>query len=70
MSTLGDALKGVKQLLVMQEQVRQLGALNDRQNATIEELAREVVGLDKRIVRIETMIEMANRPQPAPRLEG
>jgi len=72
MSTLSDALKGIKQLLLLEEQVRQMELLNDRQNAAIADLVRDHVALDKRVVRIETLVEMAasRAPPSQPRLEG
>ncbi|MBC7493258.1 MAG: hypothetical protein H7241_12590 [Novosphingobium sp.] len=73
MSTLGDALKGIKQLLLLEEQVRQIEMLNDRQNAAIADLVRDHVALDKRVVRIETLVEVATArgaPPSPPRLEG
>ena len=73
MSAFGDALKGVKQLLLMQDQIQRLEKISDRQNATIDDLADDVIAIDKRLIRIETMIEMtmarAAPPSP-PRLEG
>ena len=73
MSTLGDALKGIKQLLLLEEQVRQMELLNERQNAAIADLARDHIALDKRVVRIETLVEVATArgaPPSVPRLEG
>ena len=73
MSTLGDALKGIKQLLLLEEQVRQIEMLNDRQNAAIADVVRDHVALDKRVVRIETLVEVATArgaPPSTPRLEG
>ena len=59
MSTLGDALKGIKQLLLLEEQVRQIELLSDRQNAAIADMLRDHIALDKREVRIETLVEVA-----------
>ena len=73
MSTVGDALKGIKQLLLLEEKVRQLEGLNDRQNAAIADLARDHIALDKRLIRIETLVEVATArgaTQQQPRLEG
>jgi hypothetical protein len=69
-TALGDALKGVKQLLLLQEQVRRVEEAGQRQAAALERLAGDLISLDKRMVRIETMIEMAGRSGGAPRLEG
>ncbi len=70
MSTLGDAMKGIKQLLLLQEQVRRLEMTGEKQAAALDGLTDTLIALDKRVVRIETMIEMSARvtPQP-PRIE-
>jgi hypothetical protein len=70
MSTLGDAVKGIKQLLLLQEQVRQLERSAEKQTAALGRLTDDLIGLDRRVVRIETMVEMATRSGGAPRIEG
>jgi hypothetical protein len=71
MSALGDAVNGIKQLLLLQEQVRQLERVGEKQNAAIGRMTDDLIGLDKRVVRIETMIEMTGRAASGqPRIEG
>ena len=73
MSSFGDALKGVKQLLLMQDQIQRLEKISDRQNATIDGMADDVIAIDKRLIRIETLVEVAMAraaPPSPPRLEG
>jgi hypothetical protein len=71
MSALGDALQGVKQLLLLQEQVRRVEESGRGQAAALERLAGDLIGLDRRMIRIETMIEMTTgRGASPPRLEG
>ncbi|TKD51224.1 hypothetical protein [Sphingomonas baiyangensis] len=70
MSTLGDAVKGIKQLLLLQEQVRQLEKVGEKQSEALGRLTGDVLGLDKRVIRIETMIEMTQRSAQTPRIEG
>lgn len=73
MSTLGDALKGLKQVLLLQEQVGHLERSAERQRDEIKALGRDLISLDKRVVRIEAMIEFATAraASPAnPALEG
>jgi uncharacterized coiled-coil protein SlyX len=57
-STIRDALEGVKAILLLQSDVQNLEKEVSRQRDAIDELGDDIVGLDKRIVRIETMIEM------------
>jgi hypothetical protein len=70
MSTLGDAVKGIKQLLLLQEQVRQLERVAELQSTAIGRMTDDLIALDKRVVRIETMIEMSARGSATPRIEG
>lgn len=69
MSTLGDALKALKTVLLIEENVARLqqdvGGLSDEVRR-IRDYAGEI---DKRVVRIETMIEMTARsPRQPPQL--
>ena len=61
MSALSDALQGIKQVLLLQEQVRRLETAGERQSAALDHLADDLIALDKRVIRIETMIEMTTR---------
>jgi hypothetical protein len=70
MSTLGDAVKGIKQLLLLQEQVRQLERVAELQSTAIGRMTDDLIALDKRVVRIETMIEMSARGSATPGIEG
>ena len=61
MSTLNDALKGIRQVLLMQDQIQRLEALAAKQALATDKLADDLISVDKRVVRIETMIEMTMR---------
>ncbi len=69
MSTLGDALKALKTVLLIEENVSRLqqdvASLTDEVRR-IRDYAGEI---DKRVVRIETMIEMSTRQPRQPRIE-
>lgn len=70
MSTIRDALDGIKSILLLQNDVRNLEKEVERQRDAIDELGDDMVALDKRIVRIETMIEMSvGRGAQLPRIE-
>lgn len=69
MSGVGDALKGIKQILLLQDQVRRLEQVGEKQSAALEKLADALIAVDRRVLRIETMIEMTARGAGAPRLE-
>ena len=71
MSGLGDALNGIKRLLLLQEDVRRLEKAGERQGDALKALTVEHIALDKRVVRIETMIEIsAPRGTQPPMIEG
>ena len=71
MSTLGDALKGIKQLLTLQMQVEALDRASRQQDQDLRRCAEAIAAIDKRLVRIETMVEMAtSRGLQSPRIEG
>ena len=71
MSTIRDALDGIKSILLLQNDVRNLEKEVERQRDAVDELGDDMVALDKRIVRIETMIEMSTgRSGQLPRIEG
>lgn len=69
MSTLGDALKALKTVLLIEENVSRLQ--QDVASLTDEvRRVRDYAGeIDKRVVRIETMIEMSTRQPRQPRIE-
>lgn len=69
MSTLGDALAALKNVVLMQERLDVVrGELKDLAG-TVGKVQAYAVSLDKRILRIETMIEMTRSGGGLPRLE-
>ena len=71
MSAVGDILKSVREVLLLQSQIERLEEQIDEQNDELKLMSRDLIGLDKRLVRIETMIEMAgSRVGQPPRIEG
>ncbi len=71
MSALGEALKGIKQLLLIQKQVEDLEQASEIQAAALRELGRDVIAIDRRVARIEGVMEgygrAAAQAGPAPR---
>jgi phage shock protein A len=70
MSMLGDALKGVREILLLQDQVKRLETVGERQRDAMNRMTDDLIALDKRVIRIETMIEMSSRAGGQPRLDG
>lgn len=70
MSTVSDILKSIREVLLLQSQVERLEEQIDEQINELKQVSRDIIALDKRVVRIETMIEMSARGGGQPRIEG
>ncbi|HMO75547.1 MAG TPA: hypothetical protein PKD99_03110 [Sphingopyxis sp.] len=68
MSTVSDILKSIREVLLLQSQVERLEGQIDEQNNELRQVSRDIIALDKRLVRIETMIEMSGRGGAQPRI--
>jgi hypothetical protein len=68
-SALGEALKGIKQLLLIQKQVEDLEQATEVQASALRDLGRDVIAIDRRVARIEGVMEGYGRAtaQAAPR---
>ena len=63
MSTLKDAISAIREVLLLTEKVNSTGML-------LSELAKALRGHDRRLIRIETMIEIAQTQRLLPPDEG
>jgi archaellum component FlaC len=71
MSTLGDAVSALKNVVLMQERLDVVRTEISGISSRLGRLNEKVSGLELRIVRIETLIESASgRAGSIPRLEG
>ncbi len=70
MSALGDALNALKNVVLMQERLDVMRAEQVRLADDVKGLNDYVLSVDKRLIRIETMIEMSARSGQSPRIEG
>ena len=70
MSALSEAFTALKNTMLLQERIDGLRGDMIRNADDLRTLTEKVVSLDKRVVRIETMIEMGARRDTAPRIEG
>ena len=70
MSTLGDALAAIRNVVLMQERLDVMNRKIDRLADDVKDLGQYAFAIDKRLVRIETMIEVAGRRGYAPGIEG
>lgn len=70
MSAIGDAFEALKNVLRMQSDIERTQQDIAQTVADLRGLREYVNEIDKRVVRIETMIEMTSRGAQTPRLEG
>lgn len=71
MSAVGDALKALRDVVLMQERLDVMRSEQKRIAEDVSGLNAYVLAVDKRVVRIETMIEMTERQSTQkPRIEG
>ena len=70
MSASEKAVGVVKSVLLFREILEQLRVQIGDLRGDLQALARDHVELDKRVVRIETMIEMTASRAAQPRIEG
>jgi hypothetical protein len=70
-STLGDSFAALKNVMLMQERIDSLRSDVARTSADLKAVAEKLFELDKRVVRIETMIELSQKGGAAQRrIEG
>jgi len=70
MSALGDALGALKNVVLMQERLDVVKTEVSELAATVANVQAYAVSLDKRLVRIETLVEVAASRAGPPRIEG
>ena len=69
MSTLGDALGALKNVVLMQERLDVVKTEVAELAGTVAIVQAYAVSLDKRIVRLETLVEVASSRAGPPRIE-
>ena len=69
MSTIGDILKSVREVLLLQSQVGLLTKEIDEQNKEMRHMSDKIVDLDKRVYAIERIMELGARQQAHKRIE-
>jgi predicted nuclease with TOPRIM domain len=68
---MANAFEALKNVMLMQERIEGMKREMSRSSDDLRTLTEKVFDLDKRVVRIETMIEMAGARGPqSPRIEG
>ena len=70
MSSMSDAFAALKNVMLMEERIDGLRSDMSRSADDLRSLTEKVHSLDKRVLRIETMIEMSGRSGGQPRIDG
>lgn len=70
MSAFGDAYKAIESVILLRSRVEALERSLDRMIDDIKQDGRDLLDHERRLIRIETMIEMSGRGLQLPRIEG
>jgi len=69
-SAFGDAYKAIESVILLRARVEALERSLDRMIDDIKQDGRDLLDHERRLIRIETMIEMSGRGPQLPRIEG
>jgi cell division protein FtsL len=69
MSTIGDILKSVREVLLLQSNVELLAKEVDEQNKEMRGMSDKIVDLDKRVFAIERIMDLGARQSGQRRIE-
>jgi hypothetical protein len=70
MSAFGDAYKAIESVILLRSRVENLERALDRIADDVKQDGRDLLDHERRLIRIETMIEMTDRASNQPRIEG
>ena len=70
MSAFGDAYKAIESVIVLRSRVEGLERALDKLVDDVKQDGRDLLDHERRLIRIETMIEMSGRIGSQPRIEG
>ena len=69
MSTFGDAYKAIESVILLRSRVENLERALDKLIDDVKQDGRDLLDHERRLIRIETMIEMSGRISAKPRIE-
>lgn len=69
MSTFGNAVKGIREILLLQRDVQDLERVVSGQRGEIDRLTDHVIDLDKRLYAVERIMELGARQSQQKRIE-
>ena len=70
MSAFGDAYKAIESVILLRSRVEALERSLEKIVEDIKQEGRDLLDHERRLIRIETMIEMSGRSLTQPRIEG
>ena len=70
MSAFGDAYKAIESVVLLRSRVESLERSLDKMIDDIKQDGRDLLDHERRLIRIETMIEMSGRGPQFSRIEG
>jgi len=70
MSAFGDAYKAIESVILLRARVETLERSLERVIEDIKQDGRDLLDHERRLIRIETMIEISGRGLAQPRIEG
>ena len=69
MSSFGDAVKGIRDILLLQRDVQDLERVVSGQRGEIDRLTDQVIDLDKRLYAVERIMDLGARQSQQKRIE-
>ena len=69
MSAFGDAYKAIESVILLRSRVENLERALDKVMDEVKQDGRDLLDHERRLIRIETMIEISGRGSPLPRIE-
>lgn len=70
MSGIGEAVVALKNVMLLHERVEDLQKELERLASKQDQMSASITDIDKRLVRTETLVEVAMARREPPRLEG
>ena len=70
MSAFGDAYKAIESVILLRSRVENLERALERVADDVKQDGRDLLDHERRLIRIETIIEMSGRRGGQPRIEG
>ncbi|TVV77217.1 hypothetical protein [Sphingomonas solaris] len=70
MSLMGDAMRTIESVVLLRGKVERLNEELARTNDDVRQIARMIIQIDRRLIRLETIEEVRGGLSPLARIEG